>query len=114
MGTVVEQASVMIPGTKLRSSGPLLITHWGMSGPAILKISSYAARLLAEHQYQMPLCVNWTGLTIADAEALLYAETVVHHPQKQLSTFSPLWTATASLGLLLEKALSGRGVGEME
>ena len=107
MGTVVEQASVMIPGTKLRSSGPLLITHWGMSGPAILKISSYAARLLAEHQYQMPLSVNWTGLTIADAEALLY-ETAVHHPQKQLSTFSPFGLPQRLWGYLLEKALSGR------
>lgn len=58
MGTVVE-ASVSIPGTKLRSQGPLLITHWGMSGPAIIKLSSHAARLLAENNYHLPLSVNW-------------------------------------------------------
>lgn len=58
MGTVVE-AVASIPGTKLRSEGPLLITHWGMSGPAIIKLSSYAARLLAERNYRMPLAINW-------------------------------------------------------
>ena len=61
MGTVV-QASAMIPGTKLRASGPLLITHWGMSGPCILRLSSYAARLLSESSYRQPLSINWTTL----------------------------------------------------
>ncbi len=61
MGTVAEEATTLIPGTKFRASGPLLITHWGMSGPAILKLSSHAARLLAEHQYRMPLAVNWVS-----------------------------------------------------
>ena len=61
MGTVVEGATAMIPGTKLRAEGPLLITHWGMSGPAILKLSSYAARHLATCGYQAPLAINWTG-----------------------------------------------------
>ena len=58
MGLVIEEASVMIPGTKLRSSGPLLITHWGVSGPAILKLSSYAARHLSDNAYQLPLSIN--------------------------------------------------------
>ena len=44
MGTVVEEATAYIPGTNFKASGPLLITHWGMSGPAILRLSSYAAR----------------------------------------------------------------------
>lgn len=61
MGTVVENVVTMIPGTKLRAEGPLLVTHWGMSGPAILKLSSYGARLLAESGYQAPLAVNWTN-----------------------------------------------------
>ena len=59
MGTVVETATVQIPGTKFRASGPLLLTHWGMSGPAILKLSSYAARHLAERNYQETVSVNW-------------------------------------------------------
>lgn len=59
MGTVVEHASVMIAGTKFKSSGALLLTHWGMSGPAILKLTSYAARHLAEQEYKGELLVNW-------------------------------------------------------
>ncbi|MEE3476428.1 MAG: aminoacetone oxidase family FAD-binding enzyme, partial [Candidatus Cryptobacteroides sp.] len=51
MGTVVEKAGVSLAGTRFKAGGPLLVTHWGMSGPAILKLSSYAARHLAEHSY---------------------------------------------------------------
>lgn len=61
MGAVVENASVSLAGTKFKASGPLLITHWGMSGPAILKLSSYAARYLAENEYSATLSVNWLG-----------------------------------------------------
>lgn len=61
MGTVVEGVITSIPGTKYQGEGPLLITHWGMSGPAILKLSAHAARELAEHQYRMPLAVRWSG-----------------------------------------------------
>ncbi|MBR7003518.1 MAG: NAD(P)/FAD-dependent oxidoreductase [Bacteroidales bacterium] len=60
-GTVVDKTSVSLAGTKFRAGGPLLITHWGMSGPAILKLSSYAARSLAESGYIATLLVNWTG-----------------------------------------------------
>lgn len=61
MGCVVEDAVVGLAGTKFRGEGPLLITHWGMSGPAILKLSSHAARHLAETDYRATLCVNWMG-----------------------------------------------------
>ena len=61
MGTVVNNASASLAGTKFKASGPLLITHWGMSGPAILKLSSYAARHLAENGYEATLLVNWMG-----------------------------------------------------
>lgn len=61
MGTVVENASVSLSGTKFKANGPLLITHWGMSGPAILKLSSYAARYLAENEYSADFYVNWFG-----------------------------------------------------
>ena len=60
-GTVVEETSVSLAGTKFRAYGPLLVTHWGMSGPAILKLSSYAARFLSESGYNATLLVNWTG-----------------------------------------------------
>ena len=59
MGTVVEPVYTSIPGTKLKAEGPLLITHWGMSGPAVLKLSSHAARYLHENNYQTRISVNW-------------------------------------------------------
>lgn len=61
MGTVVDNANASLVGTKFNAAGPLLITHWGMSGPAILKLSSYAARYLAENEYSATLTVNWFG-----------------------------------------------------
>jgi predicted Rossmann fold flavoprotein len=56
---VAVKAEVTIPGTKLRERGPLLVTHWGLSGPAILKISAWGARALHDLNYQFPLVVNW-------------------------------------------------------
>ncbi len=58
-GISVPNATVKIHGTKLEASGPLLITHWGMSGPAVLKLSAFGARILAEKQYQYQVEVNW-------------------------------------------------------
>lgn len=52
-------ASVKVKGSKLRASGPLLITHWGMSGPGILRLSAWGARELADKNYQFALLVNW-------------------------------------------------------
>ena len=59
MGNVVEKALVKIEGTKLTGKGPLLITHWGMSGPAILQLSAWGARILEERNYQFRIFVNW-------------------------------------------------------
>ena len=59
MGVAVENAVVKIVGTKLSESGPLLITHWGMSGPAVLKLSAWGARELAKANYEFSILVNW-------------------------------------------------------
>ena len=59
LGTSVPNATVTIAGTKLEASGPLLITHWGMSGPAVLKLSAFGARILADKKYQYNVAVNW-------------------------------------------------------
>ena len=61
MGVVANPVSVKIKGTKLSSEGALLITHWGMSGPAILKLSSWGARELHEMKYKFEVLVNWLG-----------------------------------------------------
>jgi predicted Rossmann fold flavoprotein len=59
MGVVAENVSVKITGTKLTAQGPLLITHWGMSGPAILKLSAWGARELNAKNYEFTISVNW-------------------------------------------------------
>lgn len=89
MGTVVDPVVTTIPGTKLRAKGPLLVTHWGVSGPAVLKLSSYAARLLAENDYKVPLAISWTGeLTRQEVEEnLLKLQT--DNPRKQVATLHP-------------------------
>lgn len=59
MGVSVEHVSVKIVGSKLSAEGPLLITHWGMSGPAVLKLSAWGARELALSNYDFSILVNW-------------------------------------------------------
>lgn len=97
-GTVVEHASATLVGTKLRAEGPLLITHWGMSGPAILKLSSYAARQLHDSGYKAHISVNWLG-DANEGEAMeTIMELAIKNPAKQLASVYPqqfnsrLWT----------------------
>ncbi len=59
MGISVEQATVKIIGEKIMQTGPLLITHWGLSGPAVLKTSAFAAFVLANKNYDFSISVNW-------------------------------------------------------
>ena len=89
MGTVVEPVVTTIPGTKLRAKGPLLVTHWGVSGPAALKLSSYAARLLAENDYKAPLAISWTDeLTRQEVESCLLKFQAAN-PRKQVANLHP-------------------------
>ena len=106
-GLVVEDAVAYIPGTKFRAEGPLLITHWGMSGPAILKLSSYAARHLAECQYKAPLGVCWLQQPEADIQTALH-EMSASQPQKQLTTYNPFGLQQRLWNYLIEKALDSR------
>ncbi len=59
MGVAVPNATVKIVGTKLVEQGPLLITHWGLSGPVILKLSAWGARKLSESDYRFTILINW-------------------------------------------------------
>jgi predicted Rossmann fold flavoprotein len=63
-GVTVESVTVKLDS--LTQRGPLLITHWGMSGPAVLKLSAWGARLLSEKQYRATMQVNWLGDTTFD------------------------------------------------
>lgn len=110
--TVLERsqrvlAKVMIPGTKLRASGAMLITHWGLSGPAVLRLSSYAARYLAEHGYQAPLTVRWLALQDQEIAALLY-EQATAEPKKLLTNYNPFGLQQRLWAYLVEKALEKR------
>lgn len=58
-GIAVADIEATVPGTKLRERGALLATHWGLSGPAILRLSAWGARALHERNYHFPLHVNW-------------------------------------------------------
>lgn len=107
MGLVVDHVSAHIPGIKYKSTGPLLITHWGMSGPAILKLSSHAARQLSEADYRLPLSINWVQLSEAEVQAAM-REAAVREPQKLFSTFCPLSLPSRLWTYLLEKALGDR------
>lgn len=63
-GIAVPVARLRLPGSKLVAAAPLLITHWGLSGPAILRLSAWGARYLQELDYRFPLEVNWLGQTL--------------------------------------------------
>lgn len=107
MGTVVNDVTVHLPGTKFRAEGPLLITHWGVSGPAILRLSSYAARHLADNSYMVSLSVNWLQSDEATVLSAL-AEMTIRQPQKQLSTFNPFGLSQRLWNHLLSESLGVR------
>jgi len=69
-GTSFEMAETSIPKLKTEESGPLLITHWGLSGPAVLKISAWEAINLAKVKYNFEIIVNFISKDIDDAEEL--------------------------------------------
>ena len=81
MGTVVAQAGLGLAGTKFRAAGTLLLTDWGISGPATLRLSSYAARHLAECGYAGTLLINWLDAPEARAREWI-AATAASNPRK--------------------------------
>lgn len=89
MGVVINPVQINIQGTKLQSSGALLITHWGMSGPAVLKLSAFGARLLSERKYEFVIQINWVNEKNADLVKENLQEIIATHPQKLLSNVKP-------------------------
>ncbi|MEY3416722.1 MAG: hypothetical protein RL711_124 [Bacteroidota bacterium] len=84
MGITITDAYVRIAGTNFSQTGPLLLTHWGFSGPAVLKLSAWAARDLAEKAYQFNILVNWIGESYTDITLRQYLETYKLENAKKL------------------------------
>lgn len=89
MGNVVEKTKVRIEGSKLIGSGPLLVTHWGMSGPAILQLSAWGARYLFDRNYEFAILVNWLDET-SENELRSKIETIIsEHGSKMIANLNP-------------------------
>lgn len=104
MGVVAENAIISIQGTKLRSQGPLLITHWGMSGPAILKLSAFGARILSAMNYDFKIHVNWAGEVNNEMVMTQLDEVVSTNPNKLLQNVKPFGLPERLWLFLLERS----------
>jgi len=89
-GISVKNTDIKIEGAKLKSSGPLLITHWGMSGPGILKISAWGAKDLHKMDYKFKLSINWLpGMNQESAKEKLIS-IKNNNLTRRIYSFSPL------------------------
>ncbi len=102
--TLKEIAGVSVPRAHVRvlgieQTGPLLITHWGFSGPCVLKASAWGARLLHECGYKADVCINWLSDISYEEKQKLLISAKQEHPKKQISSVCPfalpqsLWKA---------------------
>lgn len=98
MGLSVPQGEVRIPAIKRVERGPILITHWGLSGPAILKISAWEARELSRRKYHFPLQVNWLGLSSSEEVRKALFKIREDFSGRKIST-SPLFSLSKRLWL---------------
>jgi hypothetical protein len=82
-GVAVEHVEVRVKGTKLVERGPLLVTHWGVSGPAVLKLSAWGARILHDCNYRFDLTVNWVAPRGVDETMAALVRMRAEHPRRQ-------------------------------
>jgi predicted Rossmann fold flavoprotein len=86
---LAAQGGVSVRGTRLGEEGPVLVTHWGLSGPAILRLSAWGARELHDAGYRFTLTINWAEARTTDqARSLLEGERA-SHPKRRVSTANP-------------------------
>lgn len=86
---VAANVSIKVKDSKLAATGPLLITHWGMSGPAILKLSAWGARILHDKNYQFTIFVNWLNDVDAESAEKTVKDLKLEHARKAVSKKSP-------------------------
>lgn len=84
-GITIAEVTLNISDSKLTQKGPLLITHWGFSGPAALKLSAWGARHLHEKEYKVELKVNWTGSRTYDEVYALLSRFKKDLPSQQIT-----------------------------
>ncbi|MCB0534546.1 MAG: NAD(P)/FAD-dependent oxidoreductase [Lewinellaceae bacterium] len=87
-GISVPSATLAIPGSKLTSQGPLLITHWGLSGPVVLRLSAWGAHELHRHNYHFPLTVSWLGEKTTGEVLAELQDLKLEHARKQIGTYA--------------------------
>ena len=104
MGIVVEPALVRVEKTKLEADGPLLVTHWGMSGPAILKLSAFGARILADNNYDFAVLVNWLHTKKEDALRQDLERVKETNADKKISNYNPFGLSSRLWEYLVEKS----------
>jgi predicted Rossmann fold flavoprotein len=104
MGLSVDPAKVRIPDAKLEYSGPVLITHWGLSGPAILKLSSFGARKLADRDYDFSIQINWLNEKKEDALRQELFNIKAANPTKQVGKLLPFKLPARLTKFLLDKS----------
>jgi predicted Rossmann fold flavoprotein len=104
MGNVVEKATVKVEGTKLMGKGPLLVTHWGMSGPAILQLSAWGARILAERNYEFAILVNWLDELKEDSLRAQFQKIIQEHEGKKVANLNPFPMTSRLWNFLLQKS----------
>jgi predicted Rossmann fold flavoprotein len=104
MGNVVENATVKVEGTKLIGQGPLLITHWGMSGPAILMLSAWGARILNEKNYEFAVLVNWLNEMKEDVLRSQIQLVMLEHGGKMVPNLNPFPITNRLWVFLLQKS----------
>ncbi|MDB5252783.1 MAG: NAD(P)/FAD-dependent oxidoreductase [Flaviaesturariibacter sp.] len=89
MGVSVEKARVKIEGTKLSEEGPVLVTHWGLSGPAILRLSAWGARELAAKEYSFRVHINWLPGHTGETMKELLHEARMSHASRKVANQNP-------------------------
>jgi predicted Rossmann fold flavoprotein len=90
MGVSVPNGVVRIAGTKLFQQGPILVTHWGLSGPAVIKLSAWAAEFLHEKRYEVTVLVSWIGETQEETVRKFLLDYKANHKKRKIYSY-PLY-----------------------
>ena len=102
-GIAVDPARVKIMDSKMEFSGPVLITHWGLSGPAVLKLSSFCARMLAEREYDFKIQISWLNNKKEDALRQELFNIKAANPTKHIGNLLPVVLPKRLIEFILQR-----------